>query len=235
MTSTSDLAARADFYERFADEFDERMNRYEVTKRLRLVFDDALATENLSDRRFLDAGCGTGLFSRVAVDRGARVTSLDVGERLLAQVAKKTESERVVGDVANLPFPDADFDYVLCTEVIEHLIEPESAVIELARVLRPGGMLVLTTPNRVWYPAIRLATKLRLRPYDGIENWVQFGVLRGWLEREGVVLSQYRGFNAIPFIHPALYGPNDNLDRFGDGAPGRFMINIMAVGRKRAR
>jgi 2-polyprenyl-3-methyl-5-hydroxy-6-metoxy-1,4-benzoquinol methylase len=232
-TGSSALAERAKFYERFADDFDDRMNRYEVGKRLRLVFDDALAGESLEGRTLLDAGCGTGLFSRAAVERGARVTSLDVGERLLEQVARKTESERVVGDVASLPFEDDRFDVVICTEVIEHTMEPRRAVAELARVLAPGGTLVLTTPNRVWHPAIRLATKLRLRPYEGIENWVRFGDLRAWLAEEGIEVRRYRGFNALPFVHPVLYRPNDRLDRFGGRRLGRFMINIMAVGRKR--
>jgi 2-polyprenyl-6-hydroxyphenyl methylase/3-demethylubiquinone-9 3-methyltransferase len=227
------VAERAAFYERFADEFDDRMNRYEVGKRLRLVFDDALGGVSLEGRTLLDAGCGTGLFSAAAAARGARVTSLDVGERLLEQVARKTDSERVVGDVASLPFADDRFDFVVCTEVIEHTMDPHRAVNEVARVLAPGGTLVLTTPNRVWHPAIRLATKLRLRPYEGIENWVRFGDLRAWLTGAGIELRRYGGFNALPFVHPVLYRPNDRLDRFGDGALGRFMINIVAIGRKR--
>src|SRR3712207_2460903 len=113
---------RLQFYERFAGEFDARMNRYEVTKRLRLVFDEALP--DISGLDLLDAGCGTGLFSQVAVERGARVTSLDVGEGLLAEVAKKCDSRRVVGDVSALPFESESFDVVICTEVIEHTRDP---------------------------------------------------------------------------------------------------------------
>jgi len=228
------LSDRSQFYERFAEEFDARMNRYEVGKRLRLVFDDALGAEDLAGSDLLDAGCGTGLFSQAAAQRGARVTSMDVGQRLLEQVARKCDSERVVGDVTALPFHDARFDYVICTEVIEHTLRPEVAVRELARVLRPGGTLVLTTPNRVWHPAIRLATRLRMRPYEGIENWVGFHDLRTWVERAGVAVRAHRGFNPLPFVHPALYGPNDALDRFGAGLAGRLMINQMVVGRRAA-
>jgi 2-polyprenyl-3-methyl-5-hydroxy-6-metoxy-1,4-benzoquinol methylase len=220
------------FYERFADEFDARMNRYEVTKRLRLVYEVALAGQDLSGRDFLDAGCGTGLFSQVAVERGARVTSLDVGEGLLAQVAKKCDSRRVVGSVMELPFDSETFDYVVCTEVIEHTTSPSTAVSELGRVLRPGGTLVLTTPNRVWHPAIRLATALRLRPYEGLENWVRWRALRNWIQSEGMQLRDYRGFNALPFVHPVTYRLVDALDRFGGSWPGRWMINILAVARR---
>jgi 2-polyprenyl-3-methyl-5-hydroxy-6-metoxy-1,4-benzoquinol methylase len=94
------------FYERFADESDSSMNRYEVNKRLALVFDRGLHHVPLAGREFLDAGCGTGLLSKMAADRGAQVTSLDVGERLLARAAEKCDTRRVVGDVQRLPFPD---------------------------------------------------------------------------------------------------------------------------------
>jgi ubiquinone biosynthesis O-methyltransferase len=222
------------FYERFAGEFDARMNRYEVTKRLRLVYEEALGEHDLAGRDLLDAGCGTGLFSQVAAERGAQVTSVDVGEGLLAQVAKKCESRRVVGSVTDLPFEDAAFDYVVCTEVIEHTTDPRRAVAELARVLRPQGTLVLTTPNRVWHFAIRVASALRLRPYEGLENWVRWRDLRGWIKSEGLELLDYRGFNALPFVHPVTYPVVDRLDRLGGAWLGPWMINILALARRPA-
>jgi 2-polyprenyl-3-methyl-5-hydroxy-6-metoxy-1,4-benzoquinol methylase len=223
---------RAHFYERFAADFDREMNPYEVEKRLRLIFSDVLGALDLNDRSLLDAGCGTGLFSRAAVERGARVTSVDVGPALLAEVAKKCDSERVVGSVTELPFPDDTFEVVICTEVIEHTPEPRRAVAELARVLEPGGTLVLSTPNRVWHPMIRLANLLRLRPYEGLENWVRWRELRRWIPEDGLRLTELRGFNALPFVHPVLYGPIDRLDGLGAGPLGRLMINMLAVARK---
>lgn len=221
------------FYERFAADFDREMNAYEVSKRLRLVFDEGLAGVGLEGRRLLDAGCGTGLFSQVASERGARVTSVDVGPGLLAEVAKKCDSERVVGSVEELPFADASFEVVVCTEVIEHTPEPSRAVTELARVLEPGGTLVLTTPNRVWHPAIRLAQLLRMRPYEGLENWIGWSRLRELLSAEGLSVQGMQGFNALPFVHPALYGVIDRLDAgLGRRRPGRLMINMMAIARK---
>jgi 2-polyprenyl-3-methyl-5-hydroxy-6-metoxy-1,4-benzoquinol methylase len=220
------------FYERFADEFDARMNRYEVTKRLRLVYEEALGGHDLAGRDLLDAGCGTGLFSQVGAERGAHVTSLDLGEGLLAQVAKKCESRRVVGSVMNIPFEDAVFDYVVCTEVIEHTTDPSLAVAELTRVLRPGGTLVLTTPNRVWHFAIRVASALKLRPYEGLENWVRWRDLRGWIRSEGLELLDYRGFNALPFVHPITYPVVDRLDRLGNAWLGPWMINILALAQR---
>jgi 2-polyprenyl-3-methyl-5-hydroxy-6-metoxy-1,4-benzoquinol methylase len=228
---TNQLQDRELFYERFAADWDSQMNAYEIGKRLRLVFDDVLADEELEGREFLDAGCGTGHFSAVAASRGARVTSLDVGDALMAEVARKVDSERVVGSILDLPFADRSFDVVLSTEVIEHTPRPAQAVRELARMVRPGGLLVVTTPNRVWHPAIRLANVLNLRPYEGLENWVLPSQLRYWLEGAGHEVVQERGFNAVPFVHPSLYPLNDWLDRFGGRAPGRVMINMLTVSR----
>src|SRR6476659_5303792 len=119
------------FYERFAADFDARMHPAEVTRRLEFVFEEALVGE-LTGKTFLDAGCGTGLFSAAAAQRGARVTSMDIGPALLAEVAKKCDSERVVGDVQALEFEDDAFDVVLSTEVVEHTEAPVRAVGELA-------------------------------------------------------------------------------------------------------
>lgn len=221
------------FYERFAGEFDAKMNHYEVAKRLELVFEGVLGSVDLSGRRVLDAGCGTGLFSQVAAERGASVTSLDVGEKLLAEVAKKCESERVVGDLLALPLESRRFDVVICTEVIEHTVEPRRAVSELARVVAPGGMLILTTPNRTWHFSVRLANFLNLRPYRGLENWVRWTELPAWLRGEGLDIVEYRGFNAIPLIGATTYRVTSRLDRFGAGA-GRAMVNILAVARRPA-
>jgi 2-polyprenyl-6-hydroxyphenyl methylase/3-demethylubiquinone-9 3-methyltransferase len=226
-----DIRDRALFYEHYAGDFDRRMNRYEVGKRLRLIFDDVLGGEDLSGRALLDAGCGTGLFSRAAAERGAAVTSMDVGERLLAEVAKKCDTTRVVGDVAAMPFSDGSFDVVICTEVIEHTVEPRAAVRELARVVRPGGLLVVTTPNHAWHFAITIANALRLRPYEGLENWVRWRDLPAWLRQEGLEVREQRGFNALPFVHPVTYRPITWLDRFGHTL-GRWMINMLAVARR---
>ncbi len=76
------------FYEDFAAEFDSVVNMYDTKKRLSVIFDELLAGENLKNKKLLDAGCGTGWFSAEAVKRGAKVTSMDVGQKLLKEVAK---------------------------------------------------------------------------------------------------------------------------------------------------
>jgi SAM-dependent methyltransferase len=112
-----------------------------------------LVAARLSCEAFLDAGCGDGPYLRAIARSGrapARVVGLDISESILETArlaAAPLEPELVRGNLEALPFADASFDLVLCTQAIEHLLDPALGAGELARVLRPGGTLVLTTDN----------------------------------------------------------------------------------------
>ena len=217
------------FYDRFAEHFDDKMNRYDLEKRLRVIFEDMLSEEELRGKRVLDAGCGTGWFSQQAFIRGANVISLDIGKHLLHQVKKKCSTDLVVGDICLLPFDNQSFDYVISTEVIEHTPYPMRALGEMYRVLREGGVLILTVPNRLWHFSVIIANKLKLRPYEGYENWVGWQQLRKWMKKVGFQIMDMFGFHAIPFVSPYLFPLIDRLDRYGRSA-GPLMLNIAVKG-----
>ncbi len=211
------------FYETIAEEFDSVMNRYDVEKRVRLVFTRLLRQAH--GCLVLDAGCGTGWFSRAASSHGARVVSLDLGVGLLAQVRRKCETRAVVGSVLDLPFGAGAFDAVISSEVIEHTPDPRRAVREMARVLRPGGTLALTVPNRAWKAAVIIANALHLRPYCGLENWPSRRALVRWLQEAGLDVEELFGFHIVPFVFPFLYPAIDWFDRFG-GRLAPIMLNL---------
>jgi SAM-dependent methyltransferase len=109
--------------------------------------------------RLLDLGCGFGRHAYEAMRRGASVVACDLGLPELAHVravyaamlaADELPDEvgclGVNGDATRLPFPDAAFDRVLASEVLEHIPDDTAAFAELARVLRPGGTLAVTVP-----------------------------------------------------------------------------------------
>jgi SAM-dependent methyltransferase len=107
--------------------------------------------------RLLDLGCGAGRHAYEASRRGARVVALDRSDAELKHVrdtydAMVAAGESVlpgagtVGDAVALPFPDAAFDRIIASEVLEHVPDDAAAVDELARVLRPGGTLAVTVP-----------------------------------------------------------------------------------------
>lgn len=223
---------RATFYDGIADTFDEVMDRYDLDRRLWVVFDRLLRDVPLAGRRVLDAGCGTGHFSARAAAAGARVVSLDIGPRLVARARARAGSEGVVSDATRLGLRDGAFDVVLSSEMIEHTPDPRRAVAELVRALRPGGTLVLTCPNAAWRWSLTVAEALRLRPYHGLENWPSWRALRRWLREEGVAIEEMRGVHLLPFqarpLRPALRA----LDRLGRSL-GPLCVNMAVRGVRR--
>ena len=210
---TPDQKDKMYFFETFASDFDSKMNMYDTNKRIHVIF-NALLTENIEGKKLLDAGCGTGWFSAKAVERGADVTSMDLGEQLLDQVKKKCRSTTICGSILEMPFPNNTFDIVISSEVIEHVPDPIKAIHEMHRVLKPGGSLVLTTPNKLWFFAIWIANTFKLRPYEGLENWLSQRRLKSTLKSCGFDIIQFNGIHLFPFIFRCTYPILDFFHRF---------------------
>ncbi len=219
------------FYESFATQFDSAMNMYDTQKRVDVFFNEILKGHDLKNKNVLDAGCGTGWFSKAAVERGGEVTSLDVGEKLLQQVAQKCQTNRVIGSVLDLPFEENVFDFVISSEVIEHTPNPKKAIEEMYRVLKPGGTLVLSTPNIFWYWTLWVANILKIRPYQGLENWSSYFKLKRTVHRLGFKDIKMSGVHLLPFVHPITYPVNNFFHRFNKVlAP--FMVNLVVEAKK---
>jgi ubiquinone/menaquinone biosynthesis C-methylase UbiE len=103
----------------------------------------------------LDAGCGDGRYLAGIGKLGTvpdRLVGVDIAESILATAALATEQAGVDvelerANLERLPFADSEFELVLCLQALEHLLEPVLGLRELARVLAPGGRIVLTTDN----------------------------------------------------------------------------------------
>jgi SAM-dependent methyltransferase len=89
--------------------------------------------------RILDVGCGEQPFREAVERHGAEYLGLDVVQNAAVTV-------RVVGQATDIPLRGRSVDVVLCTEVLEHVPDPAAALREVARVLRPGGTAVITSP-----------------------------------------------------------------------------------------
>lgn len=200
----------------------------------------------------LDVGCGDGRFLAAIAqleDRPPRLAGVDISARILETAAQMVAregatAELMQGNLERLPFEDASFDVVLCVQVIEHVLDRYAAFNELARVLRPGGRLVLSTDsshNRVSqtlnFPRRSL---VRLLHQTGRRAKVTFphgsfepGELAALVERSGLTVEKLEtfrfhldGLNAAP-IQRTLNG----LERaFGSHGWG----DIVAVVARRA-
>ncbi len=110
--------------------------------------------------RVLDLGCGFGRHAFEIARRGGHVVAVDPGEdetvsasatfaamAEAGEIGASTEVSVLRGDGLHLPFDDASFDRVVCSEVLEHINDDEGAIEELSRVLRSGGTMAVTVPR----------------------------------------------------------------------------------------
>ena len=107
-------------YDAISQKFDSIMDHYDVERRLHVVYEELLRDVSLNGMLLLDAGCGTGWFSREAARRGATVVSLDCGKNLLRETRQKGLNLLVAADAALMPIRDGSFDVVVSSECIEH-------------------------------------------------------------------------------------------------------------------
>ena len=99
-------------------------------------------------RRVLDLGCAFGFGTRRVADRGF-VAGIDLNEAHVRRAARAGGGARYLrAGGEHLPFADAAFDAVLCLDVLEHVRDEWAVLCEVARVLRPGGALILSVPHR---------------------------------------------------------------------------------------
>jgi SAM-dependent methyltransferase len=105
----------------------------------------ALCERYLGPGRIADVGCGIGHSYGLLAPR--ETVGIDVDPRAL----EGQQRETVAADMRRLPFADDEFDGVLAAQSIEHVPDPDRALAEMARVLKPGGSAVLVTPNRLTF------------------------------------------------------------------------------------
>ena len=133
------------------------------------------------DGPILDAGCGTGLNLR-HLPIGS--TGIDINPRNVELVHGRLPGHRVVeGDIEAMPFEDGAFATVLCTEVLEHVPDPATAVREFRRVLQPDGVLIGSVPARsaIWRLRFLSSTCPHSEPFHNeyLPNEVR-SMLDGW-------------------------------------------------------
>jgi ubiquinone/menaquinone biosynthesis C-methylase UbiE len=186
--------------------------------------------------RVLDSGCGYGFTLRVLAQvTEADLVGIDVSQdRVDATRRDLSGFPRVCvmqGDSQQLPFDDNSFDHAVCSEVLEHLPDDAQAVRELARVVRPGGRIVITVPAAdfpfSWDPPNWVLKRLGgaqlkgERPWSGIwyghRRLYRFTDLRSLVEGAGLEVVEERGLTSRtpPFAHFLLYGVGKPLLQSG--------------------
>jgi 2-polyprenyl-6-hydroxyphenyl methylase/3-demethylubiquinone-9 3-methyltransferase len=109
-------------------------------------------------KNVLDLGCGGGFMSEALALRGATVIGIDPAEKAIAIAQRHATHQNLsirylVGTGERLPVAGGSIDYVVCVDVLEHVVDLEQVIGEVRRVLRPGGMFLFDTINRTWLAA----------------------------------------------------------------------------------
>jgi len=172
---------------------------------------DSRSVRPLAGKRALDVGCGAGLLCEPLARLGAAVTGVDAAEENVEAARDHAAGAGLAidyrcGDVANLGL--AGFDLVCSMEVIEHVADKHAFVSALAATLAPGGLMVLSTPNRTTHSKwlmVEAAERIGMVP-RGTHHWDDFitpDELRDLLDGAGLIMGEPQGiaFSPLKGLH----------------------------------
>lgn len=177
---TSDLRTRRFFDERseryYARNYEQPHSRHAHNLAVRREVCLALVPELHGP--ILDLGCGPGAMTLPLLDLGHRVISTDISAKMAGETAANVRRSGhdawvAVADAMALPFSDKTFAAVVTTGVLEYIRDARGALCEVARVLRPGGVVIATMslPRSFERLAVRIWSRMRARP-EGAPQYI---------------------------------------------------------------
>ncbi|WP_306320747.1 MULTISPECIES: class I SAM-dependent methyltransferase [unclassified Streptomyces] len=206
----------------------------------------ATALKDTRTATVLDIGCGDGTAAATTARHlpgRHRLIGLDWSQDALRRASHRVPHV-VRGELTGhgLPFATASADAVLLSEVIEHLVDPDAALDEIRRVLRPGGHLMLSTPNlAAWYNRALLLvgvqpvfSEVSLRAIHGRPGTEVVGHLRLYTPRALREFVAASGFDVVRLSGAPFHGvprPLRPLDRLACAAPSLASILLLHARR----
>jgi 2-polyprenyl-3-methyl-5-hydroxy-6-metoxy-1,4-benzoquinol methylase len=154
-TVTNEPARAVAYHGELAANWEARYRKPAFQARLR-VLEECLAGRDLRDQQWLDAGCGAGTIARFLAEKGCQVLGLDASVEMITAARESALTSAVrdrlqfdrIDILDGLPYPAASFDGILCSSVLEYVSDVNACLAEFCRALRPGGLLLVSVPNR---------------------------------------------------------------------------------------
>ena len=142
-------------------------------------------------KRLCDCGCGIGVMAGLIGRKGLEIVGFDINHRLARNAARNVSAAGFfTGCIENLPFGDASQSCLIACDLVEHLDNPSAAFKEIARVLAPGGLAIMTIPNRNFE---RIATLFNMTQEDIGHNHTYSGrEIRQLVDPTGLVLKTHK-------------------------------------------
>jgi 2-polyprenyl-6-hydroxyphenyl methylase/3-demethylubiquinone-9 3-methyltransferase len=166
---------------------------------------DETALRPLAGKSALDVGCGAGLLAEPLRRLGAEVTAVDAAPELVAAARAHAAAQGLVIDyrAAGVEALEGEYDLVTALEVIEHVADPQAFVRTLADRLAPGGLLILSTPNRTSWSKLLTITlaegfgRIPKGTHD-FDKFIDPEQMRGLLARAGMEVIDVEGIAFSP-------------------------------------
>jgi ubiquinone/menaquinone biosynthesis C-methylase UbiE len=178
----------------------------------RLRFEKIMRVLPRGPRRVLEIGSGDGILARALAERGYNVIATDLSTLRLTRVRRRSLGlpvNCVATDALKLPFADTSADVVVASEVIEHIPDYFGVLSEVQRVLKPGGMLVVTVPYKEKIRMILCPHCLQTFPEYGHLHSFDEGILGAALKSAGLGVEKVYTFtNFLSFLLKRAFGLN---------------------------
>lgn len=143
--------------------------------------------------RVLDIGCGPGVMTKQIRDLGWTYMGIDISKEMIELAVKRfdhdSSTQFKVGPVENIEEEDNSFDVVVAMGLVEYVANDEAVIQEVKRVLKPGGLFIVSLPN--WWSPVRLWDRLILKPFIYLKRRFITKKEVGVLHRE-YVLGSYK-------------------------------------------
>ena len=238
-----DHGTHPDFYEYYAHESESPATLARFRGVQAAVLRVASARGMAPKLAVADIGCGAGTQSRIWAERGHRVYGLDVNAPLIELARKRADTQNLdidfaTGTATALPWDDSSMDVCLVPELLEHVQNWQACVLEAARVLRPGGLLYLSTTNVLcpkqqefnlpgysWYPATikRYCERLAVGSRPSIANYAKYPAVN-WFSFYGL----------RTFLQPLGFECLDRFDLIDVESKGRVARLVVSMLRRSA-
>lgn len=197
-----------EFFDRLAPEYDAKRNRGFLSAAEDALRFYARKFPSVGRHALLEIGVGTGEAFAALAQMYDTAVAFDISPAMV-QIAKNKSpvgGHFCVASGESLPFASRSFDSVMCMDVLEHVNSPGAVLDEIARVLAPGGVAFLTTPNPLWAPIQWTAEKLRLKVPEGPHRYVRLPSL---------CRRQTNAWDGIRVLHTGffVYAPLGRLAR----------------------
>ena len=232
----------------FVDYYAEKSTSTATIQRFTIVRDKALKLIGAAHRghtvgvlNVADIGCGSGTQARLWAELGHKVFAIDVNAALVELATQRADRDRLaiefdVGSATELPYPDHSMDVALLPELLEHVADWQACLDEAVRILKPGGLLYVSTTNWLcpiqyefnlplysWYPGFlkRRCENLAVTTHPELANYCKYPAVNWFSYYSLAGYLSNRGFQCLDRF--------DMIETEKRGSVAKFAISLIRV------